>query len=45
MIGRGSGELVEGAVFIKKYINYIELFKIPVPPKKPRIITFRKDNR
>lgn len=45
LIGRSSSELVEGAVFIKKYINYTELIKLPVPPKKPRIITFRKDNR
>ena len=45
LIGRGSRELAEGAVFIKKYINYTELREIPVTPKKPSFITLRKDNR
>ncbi len=44
LVARASHTLVEGSVFIRKYINYTELFKLPQPPKKERIITFRKQN-
>ena len=44
LIGRASHKLVEGSVFVKKYINYTELFKLPQAPKEERIITFRKIN-
>jgi len=45
LIARGGTDVVEGAVFVRRYINYTELIKVPVPPKTPMLITFRKDNR
>lgn len=43
LIARASHQLVEGAVFVKQLINHTELFKLPQPPKQPRLITFRKE--
>lgn len=44
LVARASHDLVEGSVFIQKYINHTELLKVPVPPDPPRVLTFRKEN-
>lgn len=42
LVARASGNLIEGSVFVKTFINHTELFKLPQTPKQDRLMTFRK---
>ena len=42
LVARASGNLIEGSVFVKTFINHTELFKLPQAPKQERVMTFRK---
>ncbi|HVS02643.1 MAG TPA: hypothetical protein VMT16_07735 [Thermoanaerobaculia bacterium] len=42
LVARASHDLVEGSIFVKRYVNYTELFPLPVPPKQEQVIAFRK---
>jgi hypothetical protein len=45
LVARASHDLIEGSIFVKSFINYTELFKLPQPPKQEHVITFRKVKR